>query len=330
MICLIEGPWPSCHNKAMDRLRVMRRATQMGFIAVIFLLPVFDILRYDAASRELYILGSVWSLGLREGFYLDRSFGGSTYVALHFFLKAILPWVVVLSVFPVLGAFLGRFFCGWLCPEGTLFELADFLGERLFGRRTFFGRDGHGGNGRGERARNRLPYALLAALALVAVPPLFGVALSQYFIAPEKVWRQVATLELSPGLKAGIIGVSAYMLITSVLVRHALCKYVCAAGLMQMLFGWASPVSLGIRFDRARSSACTDCRGCDRACFMNVKPRSPKRDINCVNCGECISACKRELGPEALFSYGFGANGARDTAAGKTVYQEGETTLAGR
>ena len=40
---------------------------------------------------------------------------------------------------------------------------------------------------------------------------------------------------------------------------------------------------------------------------MNVKPRLPKRDINCVNCGECIIACKKELGEgQGLFSYKLG------------------------
>jgi len=286
----------------MDRLRLWRRAAQLGFILVIFLLPVFDILRYDAATKDLYLLGSVWTLGLREGFYADHSLSGSAHVALRFFLKAVLPWVLVLSVFPLLGVLLGRFFCGWLCPEGALFELADYLGVKLFGRKTPFGRPENGG-----RARRRLPWAALTVFLLLTVPPLFGVMLSGYFIAPKTVWAKVAALDISGGLRAGIIGVSAYMIITSVFVRHALCKYVCAAGLMQMLFGWVSPVSLRIRFHRASNAACTDCRGCERVCFMGVKPRSPKKDINCVNCGECVSACRRELGREkALFSFGFG------------------------
>jgi polyferredoxin len=108
-------------------------------------------------------------------------------------------------------------------------------------------------------------------------------------------------------VKAGIIGVAGYMVITSVFVRHVLCKFICAAGLMQMLFGWISPISLRLRMDTARISACTDCKGCDRACFMNVTPRKNKRDISCVNCGACVVACNRELGlGKGLFHLGFG------------------------
>jgi polyferredoxin len=37
---------------------------------------------------------------------------------------------------------------------------------------------------------------------------------------------------------------------------------------------------------------------------MNVKPRLPRKDINCVNCGECIEACNNELGKgRGVFSF---------------------------
>ena len=125
------------------------------------------------------------------------------------------------------------------------------------------------------------------------------------------VFSVTVIISLGVAVKAGIIGVAIYMLITSVLVRHVLCKFVCAAGLMQMLFGWISPLSLRLRFDTGRISECTDCRGCDRACFMNVVPRKNKRDISCVNCGACVAACRKELGNDrGLFQLGFGTGTA--------------------
>jgi ferredoxin-type protein NapH len=295
----------------MSRLRTLRRTTQIGFILVIFLLPVFDILRYDASARDLYLFGQVWSLGLKEGFYIDHSLRGAAYVTAKFFLRAILPWLMVLSFFPLLGFLLGRSFCGWLCPEGTMFELADYLNTKIMGRRRPFG-----GAREAVPAGHRTLYAALALLLLLLVPPLFGSALAGYFIAPRKIWHQMTSLEPSFGLKAAITGAYAYMFVTAVLLRHTFCKYVCAAGLMQMLFGWTSPLSLRIRFDRASFTRCTDCKRCEKVCFMDVKPRSPRRDINCVNCGECITACSRELGGEGLFSLSFGREGGREWTAG--------------
>jgi len=290
-------------NNGMSLTRY-RRCSQIGFTLFFFLMPVFNILRYDTATHELYILGQVWSLGLPEHFYADQGAVSSFRVAAQFFLKAILPWIAFLALFPLLGFFTGRFFCGWLCPEGALFELADHLTAKLIGRRNLFVTtdcEPH------PSPTNKFWYGSIAALGMVIIPVLSGIMLTGYFVAPKTVWHQVLSGEFTFGVKAGILGVTIYMLITSVLVRHVLCRFVCAAGLMQMLFGWISPRSLRLKLDTSRISACTDCRGCDRACFMNVKPRRNKRDISCVNCGACIDACNRELGAgKGLFHLAFG------------------------
>ncbi|MBI5640407.1 MAG: 4Fe-4S binding protein [Nitrospirae bacterium] len=281
-----------------------RRVTQIAFILLIFLMPVLNIFRYDTAARELIIFGQVWSLGLKEAFYADHGMHAAGHIALQFFLKAILPWLVVLAIFPLLGFLTGRLFCGWFCPEGTLFELADRLTLKLLGRRSLFVKRPNDPEVSGDR---KLLYIFLSLMSMVVLPLLGGIALTGYLVAPETIWNQIITWNFTFGVKAGVIGVSIYMLVTSILVRHSLCKYICAAGLMQMLFGWISPVSLRLKMDTARADACTNCRGCDRACFMNVLPRKNKRDISCVNCGACIDACNRELGKgNGLFHYSAG------------------------
>jgi polyferredoxin len=244
---------------------------------------------------------------------------------LQFFLKAILPWLVFLAIFPLLGWLTGRFFCGWLCPEGTLFELADFLTLKLLGRRNLFVKRQ---NEPDRGTPNTLLYGSLAVASAIIIPLVGGVALTGYFVAPKTIFSQIANGEFTFGVKAGIIGVAVYMLITSVLVRHVLCRFICAAGLMQMLFGWVSPVSLRLRMDTARISSCTDCRGCDKACFMNVAPRKQKRDISCVNCGACVVACNKELGEgKGLFHLGFGKGCAMPEQNRKNI-PTGETIKA--
>src|SRR4030065_951886 len=105
-------------------ITVYRRISQVAFTLLIFLMPVLNILRFDSATRELIIFGHVWGLGLKEGFYADRSAAGALQVALQFFLKAILPWLLVLAIFPLLGFLTGRLFCGWVFPGGGLFLFA--------------------------------------------------------------------------------------------------------------------------------------------------------------------------------------------------------------
>ena len=281
-----------------------RRISQVAFIFFIFLVPVLNILRFDSATGELIIFGQVWGLGLKEGFYADRSVSGALQVTLQFFLKAILPWLLVLTIFPLLGFLTGRLFCGWFCPEGALFELSDFLTTKLLGRRSLYARKPGDPD---VKESGRTLYFIIALLSAIVIPICGGIALTGYFVAPQTIWRQIISWNFTIGVKSGIIGVSIYMLITSIFIRHALCRFVCAAGLMQMLFAWVGPYSLRLKMDVSRADECTNCKGCDRACFMNVTPRSARRDISCVNCGACIVACNRELGPDrGLFHYSMG------------------------
>jgi len=294
----------------MDRLHLYRRFSQVFFIALLLLMPTFDILRYDVAARELYIFGLQWSLGLEDAFYNSPGNYGAGYVAFKFFTHAVLPWLLVLAIFPLLGVVLGRAFCGWACPEGTLFEFADFLTKKVLGRSSLYR-----ASNRECRVTptNRAIWGVLTLAYIIVIPPLFGVMLTGYFIDPARIWHELATWQLSTGVKAGIVGVSIYMLVTFVFVRHALCKYICAAGLMQMLFGWVSPVSLRLRFDKGQFARCTDCKKCEQVCFMGLKPRSGKKDISCVNCGECLVACNKELGRGCgLFNLEFGAGEGQD------------------
>lgn len=305
-------------------INAYRRISQLSFLIFFFLIPALNIFRYDTATHELIIFGQVWDLGLKQAFYADQSAGAALQIAGRFFLKALLPWLIFLAIFPLLGYLTGRFFCGWLCPEGTLFELSDFLTLKLLGRRSIY------------RARPNEPlvngahnpiYWTIALLSVSIIPLAGGVALTGFFVAPKTVWHQITTWNFTFGVKAGIIGVASYMLITSILVRHVLCRFICAAGLMQMLFGWISPLALRLRMDTDRISACTDCKGCDRACFMNITPRKNKRDISCVNCGACVDACDRELGKgKGLFRLSFGKAAATSckpspsAVCGKTMH----------
>src|SRR6266511_6395814 len=90
------------------KLTAYRRLTQVLFILFIYLMPVLNIFRYDVDTHELIMFGGIWGLGLEQGFMTDHSVAGAFHIAVRFFLKAILPWLLALSVFPLLGFLTGR------------------------------------------------------------------------------------------------------------------------------------------------------------------------------------------------------------------------------
>lgn len=191
---------PECDNISMNRLHIYRRLAQAGFVAFFLLLPVFDLLRYDVAERTLYLLGQPWSLGLAEEFYsIAPSLWGSAHITMAFFLHAVLPRLVVLSVFPLLGFLLGRTFCGWLCPEGAFFEYADFLSQKVLGRRHLIRRPE---DPPPPPLASRLGWGAAAVLSVLVIPLVVALFMAGFFIAPARVWAEVVALQPSFGLKA--------------------------------------------------------------------------------------------------------------------------------
>jgi len=149
---------------------------------------------------------------------------------------------------------------------------------------------------------------LLTILLLVTCLLIIGVFLSAYFIRPSEILQQVTTLKFSPSLQAATVANAAVIFIAYTFLRRLFCSFICLAGLFQVFPAVASPISFRVRFDRKRAKLCTNCKGCETVCFMGIRPRTMNKvDPKCVACGQCITACTKELGKkDKLFGYGFG------------------------
>lgn len=187
-----------------------------------------------------------------------------------------------------IGAFMGRFVCGWLCPFGLL---QDLLYKIPFFKKlkTF----------KGDRLLRKLKYVIL--IIFVILMPLFVVDIigqgTPYFC---KLICPAGTLEggiplvlLNKGLRATIGWLYtwknillAITIIFSIIIYRPFCKYICPLGAIYSIF---NPISI-FKY-RVNPEKCIHCHACANICKMNVDPVKNANDLECIRCGKCKSIC---------------------------------------
>lgn len=186
------------------------------------------------------------------------------------------------------GALIGRFACGWLCPFGLI---QDLLHRLPFPKKlkTF----------RGDKLLRKLKYVILV-LFVILLPMFLTDILGQgspYFC---KLICPAGTLEggiplvlLNPLMRSAIGFLYAWKnlllvitILLSVLIYRPFCKYICPLGAVYSLFNRVSV----FRY-RVDKNACISCKACSRACKMNCDPTQNANDAECIRCGLCKKAC---------------------------------------
>ncbi len=186
------------------------------------------------------------------------------------------------------GALLGRFVCGWLCPFGLI---QDLLHKIPFLRKidTF----------KGDKFLRKLKYLIL--LVFVILLPMFVVDIlgqgAPYFcklICPAGTLEGGIPLVLSnPSMQSAIGWLYAWKnvllvltIILSLLIYRPFCKYICPLGAVYSVF---NPISV-FRY-RVDTEKCTDCGACAKVCKMQVNPAKTPNHPECIRCGACKKSC---------------------------------------
>lgn len=194
----------------------------------------------------------------------------------------------VLGFLFFIGALMGRFVCGWLCPFGLV---QDLLHKIPFPKKikTF----------KADKHLRKLKYGIL--LIFVLLLPLFLVDVlgqgSPYFcklICPVGMLEGGLPLVLKNESMKGAVGflyawkgtILAATIFLSILIYRPFCKYICPLGAVYSLF---NPISV-FKY-RLDDKACIQCGACARACKMNVNPVENENSAECIRCGQCEKAC---------------------------------------
>ncbi len=246
---------------------------------------------------------------------LDPSIALITTVSARVILLGVLPVVIVV----LLSIWMGRFFCGHICPMGTTLDVSD----RLFG--TSYKK---------QKKLGRFRPLKYLVLAYLLTGSLFGV--SYVFLAsPLSLITRFYGLVIYPvitflgngGHQLAMplwekLDINALLFFQIPSNRYATqffiflffsllfvlpgftprfwCRYICPAGAILALFAW-KPI---IR--RQVDSSCNDCGKCVRSCPMNaIDEEKPERTnfSECIVCLNCEKICTEQ---SVCFSSGTG------------------------
>lgn len=188
------------------------------------------------------------------------------------------------------GALMGRFVCGWLCPFGLI---QDLLHKIPFPKkiRTF----------QGDRILRKLKYVILAVFVILL--PMFAVDImgqgAPYFC---KLLCPAGTLEggiplvlMNKSMHSALGFLYAWknvlliaVILCSIVIYRPFCKYICPLGAIYSVF---NPISV-FRY-QVDGHKCVNCGACANVCKMGADPVKNANSPECIRCGLCRKACPK-------------------------------------
>ncbi len=178
---------------------------------------------------------------------------------------------------------LRKSFCGWFCPVGTLSEWLWELGRSLFGNNyklpVWL-----------DYSLRSLKYLLLGffvkTLFSMSSPAILGFLKSSYYKMSD-----VKMLHFFTQMSTLTVVVLVVLVISSVFIRNAWCRYLCPYGALMGLLALFSPTRI-----QRDTHACIGCKSCSQVCPYHL-PVDRKRYIispECNGCMDCTRVCPVE------------------------------------
>jgi ferredoxin len=222
--------------------------------------------------------------------HLDPLAAVSTVLSTHR-LYAPLLWSVLTIILTIL---LGRFFCGFICPFGSLHQFISFLSHRKKNASELVSLHKY------RKSLNIKYYILIIFLVIAALPRLQN--LQTGLLDPIPLFTRTVNLLLLPVIDnsinllsatdrfsrtaPSILSVFLVFALLNLYIPRFFCLFICPLG---ALFAILNRFAL---WRINRNSNCTDCKLCNEHCQGSCQPSETVKLSECILCFNCLDDCK--------------------------------------
>jgi len=199
----------------------------------------------------------------------------------------------------ILTIVFGRFFCGWVCPFGSIHHFVGFLGNRRIKTAEKIQLNRY-------RKAQRVKYFILIVFLFMAAFPSVDATLQIGLLDPISLVSRSFNLLLLPIVDKSInfISVSARFyegawlilavffvaILLNFVIPRFYCRFICPLGALFAILGRFAIWRIG-----KNKSECINCKLCEQSCEGGCEPAGKIRISECVLCFNCRQDCPYDI-----------------------------------
>jgi len=199
----------------------------------------------------------------------------------------------------ILTIILGRFFCGWVCPFGSLHHFVGFVAKqnKTTAQKIQLNK---------YRKAQGIKYIILVVFLFMAAFPSMAVSLQTGLLDPIPLVTRSFNLLIIPIIDSTINFVSAATrfydgawvilvvfwaaVLLNLVIPRFYCRFICPLGALFGIVGRFAIWRIG-----KNQSECIDCQLCEKSCEGGCEPAGNIRISECVLCFNCRQDCQQDI-----------------------------------